>query len=112
MIRALASFLLAISYIFLAAHFLRAGQTIFAGLLACLPLGLFFKKRQIRLVLSLGLYLGSLEWVKTYLWLKKFYQLHHMPFDKAQLILGVVIFVTLMAANLNLSISIKPLNKG
>ncbi|AEH43977.1 hypothetical protein Thein_0092 [Thermodesulfatator indicus DSM 15286] len=103
----LASILLWLAYLLLAAHFWRHAQIELALILAVLPSLLVLKRWPIRLILSLGLLAGLGLWVKTFYYLKNFYAVHNIPFLKAGFILGGVVVLTLLASLFNLYQALK-----
>ncbi len=100
--RALATILMVVSYLLVGAHFLRAGHPLFALVLSLAPVLLILRRREVRLILSVGLGLALVEWTRTFFFLKRLYEVHGLSFGKAGLILGAVILLTLVAALLNL----------
>ncbi|OAG27918.1 hypothetical protein [Thermodesulfatator autotrophicus] len=103
----LASTLLWLAYLLLAAHFWRHAQIELALILTLLPFSLIIKKWPVRLILSLGLLIGVALWVKTFYYLKIFYAVHNLPFLKTGFILGGVIALTLLASLFNIYQALK-----
>ncbi|OAQ20041.1 hypothetical protein [Thermosulfurimonas dismutans] len=100
--RILATILMVIGYLLIGAHFLRAGHSLVALGLAFAPALLFLKHRMVRLILSAGLGLALIEWGRTFVFLKRIYEAHGLPFSKSGFILGGVMAVTFLAVALNL----------
>ena len=83
-----------ISFLLLAAHFLRAGQTIFIFVFFILLLLLFIRKFWVPWVLQMALLLGAVEWLLT---LYSFAQTrieYGMPWTRMAFILGAVALFT------------------
>ena len=89
-----------LSFVVLAAHFSRAGETALAGVALALPLLLLLGQRWAVGLLELALALGALEWVRTTIRLVDLRRAHALPFLRLALILGAVAAVTLASAAL------------
>ncbi len=83
-----------LSYVLIAAHFLRAGNLTLALGLALFPAILFIRHRFSEWLIRAGLIFSLVVWLKTLFWLWKIYQIHHLPFTRPALILGAVILFT------------------
>jgi hypothetical protein len=86
-----------ISFLLLAAHFMRAGQTVvMVVLLLLLPL-LLLKKFWVPWVMQLTLLLGALEWVRTIVFVAQTRMDQGMPWTRMAVILGVVALFTALS---------------
>lgn len=96
--KALAFIPLVLSLVVLGAHFLR--DATWVGVFACLLLiGLLFVRRPwVVRVAQVALVLGALEWLRTMYELAQIRALHGQPYGRMLTILGVVAAVTLCAA--------------
>jgi len=83
-----------ISLILLAAHFLRAGQTVIVVVLVLLALLLFIKKSWVPGVIQLSLLLGAVEWARTLMSVAHIRMEYGMPWTRMALILGAVALFT------------------
>jgi hypothetical protein len=87
-----------ISFLLLAAHFMRAGQTVVVVvLLLLLPL-LLLKKFWVPWVMQLTLLLGALEWVRTIVFVAQTRMDEGMPWTRMAVILGVVALFTALSS--------------
>jgi len=89
-----------LSFVVLAAHLSRAGETALAVVVVALPLLLLLGQRWGVRLLELALALGALEWVRTTIRLVALRRAHDLPFLRLTLILGAVAAVTLVSAAL------------
>ncbi len=96
-----------LSYVLIAAHFLRAGNIPLALGLALFPVVLFIRHRFSEWLIRAGLIFSLLVWLKTLFRLWKIYQIHHLPFTKPAFILGAVILFTFLALVLTVVVSKK-----
>jgi hypothetical protein len=87
-----------LSLVALGAHFMRYGNSI--GVFAALLLiGLLFIRRPwVARLMQVVLVLGTLEWLRTMYELGHMRALHGQPYGRMLVILGVVAAVTLLAA--------------
>jgi len=83
-----------ISFVLLAAHFFRAGQTVMAllGLLLLLPL--ILRKSWVPWVLQVVLLLGAVEWLRTLYFVAQMRIELGMPWMRMAIILGAVALFT------------------
>ncbi len=86
-----------ISFLLLAAHFLRAGQTLVLFMLAGLLLLLFVKKHWVPWVVQLTLLLGAVEWIYTLFSVAQMRIEFGMPWTRMGIILGAVAMFTLLS---------------
>lgn len=86
-----------ISFLLLAAHFLRAGQTLVMSILLCLLLLLFVKKYWVPWVIQLTLLAGAVEWIYTLVSVAQMRIELGMPWTRMAIILGVVALFTLLS---------------
>jgi hypothetical protein len=85
-----------ISFLLLAAHFIRAGQTILALVSLLILIPLFFRKHWVPWVTQLALLLGALEWLRTLFFIAQMRIEFGMPWIRMAIILGAVtLFTTL-----------------
>ena len=87
-----------ISFLLLAAHFLRAGQVIVVVVLLALLLLLFIKKFWVPWVIQLVLLLGAVEWVITLYSVAQVRIATEMPWTRMVIILGVVALFTALSS--------------
>ena len=86
-----------ISFLLLAAHFMRAGQTVLVVvLLLLLPL-LLLKKFWVPWVMQFTLLLGALEWLRTIMFVAQIRMDQGMPWTRMAVILGVVALFTALS---------------
>ena len=87
-----------LSILVLGAHFLRYGNSI-GVLVALLLVALLFLRRPwVARLMQVVLVLGTLEWLRTMYELGHIRALHGQPYGRMLVILGVVAVVTLLAA--------------
>jgi hypothetical protein len=87
-----------LSALLLAAHFLRGGQAALVALALALPLLLAVRRPWAGWLLSLGLGLGSLEWLLTLTAIAQQRMAMGEPWHRMAAILGGVSLLTLTAA--------------
>jgi len=87
-----------ISFLLLAAHFLRAGQTLFVVLLLALLVLLFIRKYWVPWVIQVVLLLGAVEWLVTLYSVAQFRIASNMPWTRMAIILGAVALFTALSA--------------
>ena len=86
-----------ISFLLLAAHFLRAGHTLVVFMLLSLLLLLFVKKHWVPWILQLVLLLGAIEWILTLVSVAQLRVELGMPWMRMAIILGAVATFTLLS---------------
>ena len=86
-----------ISFLVLAAHFLRAGQTAIVYALLVLLLLLFIRKSWVPWVIQLTLLLGAAEWVRTLISVAQVRIELGEPWTRMAIILGAVAMFTLLS---------------
>ena len=86
-----------ISFLLLAAHFVRAGQDLVVLALFLLLLCLFVQKVWVPKLIQLILLLGALEWVLTIVSVAQVRIELGMPWARMAVILGVVALFTLLS---------------
>ena len=87
-----------LSYLVLAAHFMRGGHLILAGLCLALLVALAFPKRRLAVVAQVSLLLAAAEWVRTLVLLLEERRSLGEPYLRMALILGGVAVLTLASA--------------
>ena len=87
-----------LSYLVLAAHFLRGGHLALTGLCLALLVALAFTKRWLAVVWQVSLLLGAAEWVRTLVLLLAERRSLGEPYLQMALILGGVAAFTLASA--------------
>ncbi len=87
-----------LSYLLMAAHFLRGGHPLVAYLLVGAPLLLLIKKKWVMRVVQLGLLYGVYVWADTAILLVRIRAAHGMPATRLGIILGSVALFTLLGA--------------
>ena len=86
-----------ISFLLLAAHFLRAGQTIVVVILLAMLFLLFLKKYWVPWVIQVVLLLGAVEWLRTLMSVAQVRIGMDMPWMRMAVILGVVALFTVLS---------------
>ena len=86
-----------ISFLLLAAHFLRAGQTIVVVVLLAMLFLLFLKKYWVPWVIQVVLLLGAVEWLRTLMSVAQVRIGMDMPWMRMAVILGVVALFTVLS---------------
>lgn len=86
-----------ISFLLLAAHFLRAGQTLVMSILLCALFLLFVKKSWVPWVMQLILLIGAVEWVYTLVRVAQMRIEFGMPWTRMAIILGAVALFTMLS---------------
>lgn len=86
-----------ISFLLLAAHFLRSGQTIIVIALLLLPLLLLLRNAWVPRVIQLVLLLGAFEWLWTLYSVAQIRIGLGMPWMRMAIILGVVALFTVLS---------------
>ena len=87
-----------ISFVLLAAHFMRAGQTIITAVILLILLLLFVKKYWVPWVMQIVLVFGAIEWIRTLLFVAQMRIEFDMPWTRMAIILGAVALFTLLSA--------------
>ena len=83
-----------VSFMLLAAHFLRESQTLFVVCALALPFLLLLKKSWVVRVVQFALVLGAIEWIRTLLALQAIRVENGMPWTRLVLIIGGVALFT------------------
>ncbi len=86
-----------ISFLLLAAHFLRAGQVVISIVLLSLLSLLFLRKTWVPWVIQLVLLLGTVEWLRTLYSVAQLRIEFEMPWMRMAIILGVVALFTALS---------------
>lgn len=86
-----------ISFLLLAAHFVRAGQIFFVMVLLFLTLMLVIRKSWIPWLMQLALLLGAVEWLRTLFFVAQMRMEFGMPWTRLAIILGAVALFTLFS---------------
>ena len=86
-----------LSFILLAAHFLRASQIPLVSICLLPPVLLFIRKAWVVRVVQAALVLGGVEWVRTLAALSSRRQMVGEPWVRMAVILGAVALVTFLA---------------
>lgn len=107
MTRVLSFLLIVLSLLVLGAHFMRSGFGAFVVIALLLVLLLPVRRRWVARTVQLVLVLGSLEWVRTLVQLAMWRGQQGEPFLRMVLILGTVAALTLGAALLFQTRSLK-----
>ena len=87
-----------ISFLLLAAHFLRAGQMAVVVLLIVLLLLLFLRKFWVPWVIQVVLLLGAVEWIATLYSVAQFRIASGLPWARMAIILGAVALFTALSS--------------
>jgi len=87
-----------ISFLLLAAHFTRAGQTPLVVVALLLPLMLFYNKGWVVRLVQLALVAGAVEWLRTLMIFQAIRVEHGMPWVRLALIIGGVALFTACSA--------------
>ena len=87
-----------ISFLLLAAHFVRAGQNILAFILLFLLLLLALRKSWVPWVIQLTLLLGAIEWLRTLVFVAQMRMEFGMPWARLAIILGSVALFTALSS--------------
>jgi hypothetical protein len=87
-----------VSFLVLAAHFLRSGNVAVVALCLALPLVLLVRRPWAARVVQLALLLGGLEWIRTLVALASHRQAMGEAWIRMAVILGAVGLVTLLSA--------------
>ena len=87
-----------ISFLLLAAHFLRAGQTAIVYALLFLMLLLILRKSWVPRVIQLTLLLGAVEWVHTLISVAQVRIELGAPWTRMAIILGAVALFTVLSS--------------
>lgn len=86
-----------LSFVLLAAHFLRAGQMLISIVLLALLLLLFLRKYWVPWIIQLVLLLGAFEWLLTLYSVAQVRIEMDMPWMRMAIILGVVALFTALS---------------
>ena len=86
-----------ISFLLLAAHFMRAGQDSLMLLVLILPLLLFVKKSWVPRVFQLLLLLGAIEWLRSLFVFAQMRMAFGEPWFRLAVILGAVALFTALS---------------
>lgn len=87
-----------ISFLLLAAHFVRAGQMVVVVVLLSLLLLLFVRKFWVPWIIQLTLILGAIEWLSTLYTVAQIRIASGMPWTRMAIILGVVALFTALSS--------------
>ncbi len=87
-----------ISFMLLAAHFIRAGQNILALVLIFLLLLLTLRKSWVPWVIQLTLLLGAIEWLRTLVFVAQMRMEFGTPWARLAIILGSVALFTALSS--------------
>ena len=83
-----------ISFLLLAAHFFRAGQTVLAVIPLVLFIPLILRERWVPWLIQLVLVLGAVEWLRTLVSVAQIRMEYDMPWIRMAVILGAVALFT------------------
>ena len=83
-----------LSFLLLAAHFVRAGENIYAFVLLILLLLLTLKKSWVPWLIQVVLILGAIEWLLTLMFVAQMRMEFGMPWARLAIILGAVALFT------------------
>ena len=86
-----------ISFLLLAAHFVRAGQTVLALVSLFFLIPLVVKKPWVPRVTQLALLLGAAEWLRTLFFIAQMRIEFGMPWTRMAIILGAVTLFTALS---------------
>src|SRR5678815_4260944 len=87
-----------LSFVVLAAHFLRTGNLLVVAICLAFPLLLLVRKWWIARIIQIALLLGAVEWFFTTLQIVQERQETHRPWARAGVIFGVVMLWTVCSA--------------
>ncbi len=87
-----------LSFLLLAAHFLRSGLIPFVVLALLFPLLLFFRKNWVARFIQCTLVLGTLEWLRVLFGLVDIRQEAGQPWVRLAIIIGIVAAFTAFSA--------------
>ena len=87
-----------ISFLLLAAHFLRAGQVVVVVVLLALLFLLFVRKFWVPWIIQVILLLGAVEWLVTLYSVAQLRIASGMPWTRMAIILGVVALFTALSS--------------
>ena len=87
-----------ISFLLMAAHFLRDGRVVTASVLLLLPLLLLLRKAWVPRVLQLTLLLGAVEWLRALYFIAQIRIETGMPWTRMAIILGAVALFTALSS--------------
>jgi heme/copper-type cytochrome/quinol oxidase subunit 4 len=86
-----------LSFLLLAAHFLRYGQYPLIAFSLLIPLLLFLKKKWVPRVIQVSLALGAAEWLRTMYFFVQVRQKMEMDWQRLAIILSLVALFTLLS---------------
>ena len=86
-----------VSFLLLAAHFLRQGNLVVVGVCLVLPAFLLVRRPWVTYLLSFALLLGGIEWLRTLLAIASRRQMIGDPWERMVAILGAVTSLTLFS---------------
>ena len=87
-----------LSFLLLAAHFFRAGQTVLAVIPLLLFVPLVFRQTWVPWLMRVVLWLGALEWVRTLYEVAQLRIEYGQPWHRMAVILGVVAAFTALSS--------------
>ncbi len=85
-----------ISFLLLGMHFFRAGNVVLAIISCAFPFILLFKNKISTVIVKVGLIFSLFVWSGTFLKIWSIYSEYNLPFSKAGIIIGLVIFYTFL----------------
>ncbi len=83
-----------ISFMLLAAHFMRGDQTVVVAITLLLPCILFLGKSWAARIVQIVLVIGAVEWIRTLVELQAFRVEHGLPWLRLAIIIGTVALFT------------------
>jgi len=86
-----------ISFLLLAAHFFRAGQTVLAVIPLILFIPLLLREKWVPWLIQAALVLGALEWIRTLVAVAEIRMEHGAPWVRMAVILGAVALFTALS---------------
>ena len=89
--------LIALSFVLLAAHFLRMGRPLMMIICLAAPFLLLIKKRWVLISLQIAAYLGALVWIRTCIFIVRERLAHGQRYIGAIVILGTVTLFTIVS---------------
>ena len=96
-----------LSFMLMAAHFIRAGQLMLAAGCVLLPLLLLLRKAWVPKVAWLALLLAAAEWLRTLWFIAQMRMQFEMPWTRMAVILGAVALFTALSGLVFLSRSLR-----
>ncbi|ADR19599.1 hypothetical protein Calni_1693 [Calditerrivibrio nitroreducens DSM 19672] len=77
------------------AHYLRYGNMVFVLIFALLGLAIFFRNKYFSFIITFFLFVGLVEWLKTFYGIFIYRMMYHLPYLRLSVIFLAVLFLNI-----------------